>query len=109
MDLFFLWIGVLFLAVVLIVIVLDDLRFIRPGRVMAQGTVFDHSLSNDADGPSYAVNVRFKDRSGREVEITDTVGRSQPYPPIGTVVTIVYPADAPEKGGVRRPLLRLPA
>ncbi len=103
---FFLWMGMIFLIPVLFALCLEDYRFRRLPLVTTQGTVFNHSRATDADGPSYSIQVRFDDEAGRPVEITDTVGRSVPNPPVGTVVKISNPIGHPEKAVVSRPFFR---
>ena len=105
-ETFFLWMGFTLLIIVLLFLCLEDFRFRRSPLVTTEGTVFDHSRVTDADGLTYSIQVRFVDEAGRQVEITDTIGRAVPNPPVGTVVKIVYPGGQPEKAVVRRTIFR---
>lgn len=102
MENFFIWAGIVFLAVVLFFIAREDLILLTRRRVRTRGTVFDHQRRDDGDGPTYSIKVRFQDESGRKIEFTDTYGGGTPKPSVGTVVDIVYPAGASDKARVRR-------
>lgn len=105
-ETFFLWTGLLFLIVVLFRLLVEDYTFRSSSLITAKGTVFDHIRATDTDDVTYSAQLRFVDDVGRQVEIADTVGRSAPTPPVGTVLTLVYPSGHPEKAVVRRCLLR---
>ena len=103
---FFLWVGIIFVVVVLVVVARDDLRLLAGSRVRTMGTVFDHRRIDDGDGKSYAAMIRFPARDGRVIEFQDAYGTAEPHPPVGTRVGVVYVADAPGNARVPRPMTR---
>lgn len=106
MDLI-IWLAAGFLAVILVMLVREDLPFLlRPCRRVA-GTVFDHQRSVDDGAEYFSVRVRFTDDGGRTIEIDDSYGRAMASPPVGSEIGVVYPLNMPQRGRVHRPILRL--
>ncbi len=104
---FFLWIGLVFAVSVLGILIWQDLPLLTSRQVRTKGTVYDHRGSLDDGARTYLAKIRFKAEDGRQIEIEDSSGGPAPKPPVGTLVDVVYPANAPDKGRVRRPFLRL--
>ena len=105
---FFLWIGLVFAVSVLGILIWQDLPLLTSRKVRTKGTVYDHRSSLDDDGArTYLAKVRFTAEDGRQIEIEETSGGPAPKPPIGTLVDVVYPANAPDKARVRHAFLRL--
>jgi hypothetical protein len=102
----FLWIGITFAAIVLAILVWQDIPLLATRQVRTDGTVIDHRRSVDDGSEYFAAKVRFKADDGRWIEIEDSVGYPRARPPVGTQVSVVYPAGAPQKGRVRRLWLR---
>ncbi len=102
---FFLYLGIAFVAVVLFFLLREDWPLLRHGR-RTKGGVFDHRRTMDEGSWSYALMVRFTGENGEAIEITDGVYSPSPQPAIGAEVELVYPVGAPQKARVRRPLLR---
>jgi hypothetical protein len=100
------WIGLGFCVFVLAILVWQDLPLLRARRLRTKGTVFDHRRSVDDGAAYHMARISFTDEAGRRVEIEDGVGYPVPRPPVGTGVTVVYPAGSPDKGRVRRYWLR---
>lgn len=73
----------------------------------APGIVVDNTLIMDGSGdPAYVASVTFETRTGRSVRFDDPVAASNPPQyAIGQSVTVVYPADAPERAMIRDPML----
>jgi hypothetical protein len=103
---FFLWVWVVFAAIVLSVLIWQDIPLLTTRQVRTQGTVFDHRRSVDDGSAYFAAKVRFKADDGRWIEIEDSVGFPKARPPVGTQVSVVYPAGIPEKGRIPRLWLR---
>ncbi len=104
---FFLWLGLAFAGFVLAILVLQDMNLLATRRVRTKGTVFGHRRSVDDGSEYYMAKVRFTTEDGRQIEIDDTYGSGRPKPPTGTLVDVVYPIGAPEKGRIPRLWLRL--
>ncbi len=102
----FVWLGFVFVLAVLAVVLREDVGFAGRPTATARGTVFGHYKSTSDGSDTYSIQFRFAAADGRQIEVTDTLGRAAPQPPVGAEVPIVYPLAEPEKVRVRRPLLR---
>lgn len=101
------WLGAAFLAFLLVWVIREDLWFLGRPCVWTKGTVIGHVKSRDDDGESYFAKLRFESARGDVIEFTETYGRSFEHLPLGTQLDVVYPADAPERARVHRPLVRV--
>ena len=88
-------------ALALLALGVNDLLPRRGRQLKAQGVVFDHIRNKGDKGDTFTPKVRFTTDDGRQVEITDGFGVSKHASAIGTAVTVMYPAENPERGRFR--------
>lgn len=97
------------LALGLLAIGLNDWRSRRGRQIKTKGVVFDHVRNTGDKGDTFTPKIRFTTGDGRQVEIVDDYGVSKRELALGTPLTVIYPADHPERGRVPRPVKRIAA
>lgn len=103
------WLGVGFLAFLLVWVIREDLWFLGRPCAWTKGTVIGYTKSRNDEGDGYFffAKMRFETAPGQPVEFSETYGRSFEHMPIGTRLDVVYPADAPDRARVHRPIVRV--
>ena len=101
------WASIALTVAALFVLAREDWPFLTRRRVRTLGTVYDHVRGSDEGSEHFSARVRFLADDGRLIEITDTLPKSTPTPPTGTIVPLSYPTGMPEKARIPRVGLRL--
>lgn len=99
---FFCWLGIAFMAALLVYLLYEDWHFFSRPRRAVWGTVVDHQRTVDDGSEFFAAKVRFTDDKGNAVEFADSLGRTERKPHVGKKVKIVYPIGLPQKARVAR-------
>ena len=106
MESVFLWVGLVFAAIVLLVLLRDDWLFIIRPLLRAEGEVVRHDKTFSDGDDAWRAVFAFTDEDGARREALDLMLFQNPRPPIGTRITLTYPKGAANKARVQRLLLR---
>ena len=106
MESVFLWVGLVFVAIVLLVLLRDDWPFITRPLLRVEGEVIRHDKSFSDGDDAWRAVFSFTDEEGARREVLDLMLFQNPRPPIGTRIPLTYPQGAADKARVQRLLLR---
>ncbi len=101
------WIGVAILSFLLVWTIREDLWFLGRSSVWTKGRVIGYVKERGEVGDIFFAKLRFETAQGHAIEITDTLSVPFECWPLGGQLDVVYPADAPERAQVHRPMMRL--
>ena len=106
MESVLLWIGLVFVVIVLAVLLRDDWPFITRPLMRVEGEVVRHDKRHSDGDDAWRAVFTFTDEEGLRNEALELLLFPNPRPAIGTRITLTYPKGAPDKARVQRVMLR---